>query len=707
MPRPLSYDNCAASSVRSLGNDQRRRQEKGEAVSGQRYFQRAISPGASNQPIATCSTVLTLMAIGTILDVVKISNAAVSGSPSTPPARARCPAMASLHGGAQKPVVPFFGPELDSAWPLPLINAEGDASAVGTIGHLMEYYFSDPCIDPDTAANSGWRAMHPGGRRVTTRFSEIRRRQAEDRISQLRTLPLPTDSPAKQALRNTWASAYSTNKSWTAFSDQSANIDQLADRAGVEQHLCAAMIKGQSALLTLEHVLGMHVLDATPTLPPSSSERVYALDDDANEVQDHLATLASLLVDSGMPAALCAPAAATCHAMEKIVAQSGSGLSHLDLAGAQSQAPSFPWATLWSSLELDQQVALYINVPTFRGLGQLLDTRSVEDWKCFLRYQEALQAQPYIAPPGSVRLIGQLDQPDIGDAVFSAMYAESFLPERAKLTSDMLAAIVAQFIADIRGSAFAPADQDLLCDALDSLKVHLGTSGAGQTWPGTSAKASFLHNIQALRTAQLDHHLQAVRQGILLPGMIQSTHHLYSAVSCQDAQVVVTRAMINGILDAFGESLEGRWATLGSLLGHEVAHCLTDVTGLSPQAHAMLQQRKEAVRQRVESTYYLGPALDASQITDEAACDLSGMATARRAGQAQAALQARTFDDVVFFQKAAELHAANPTPSQLKALSTASHPPPAFRAALVREVAGFETAHGCTPGARAPFGHVL
>jgi len=653
--------------------------------------------------------VLTMMTLGTLAGLSGVSNAAPAGrSDGQPGGRTdRQPAPSSQGEGARGIGHAFLGPELDAAWPLPLTGSDSDGSAMGIFGHLVDAYFADPCTHPDTAANGAWKALHPPGQRTTTRFTAIQTQQTEEAISWLEASALPADSAAQRALADTWASAHSSRNGWSAFSSQSTHIDQLADRQAVEHRLCATLIDGKSPLLRFDSVLGQFVLDVELSLPPSSSERVYELEAITPEAAAHIAAVSDLLAASGLPPAAGSSAAAACHAMEKAVHQATMTLFRLDLAGAQRHVPAFPWATLWSRLGLNPSTALNINTGMFHVLGDLLDTRPVEDWKGFLRYQEALLAQAYIDPKDHSALLGQLDQLGIGDTALSALYTQHFAPARGQLAKDMLSDIVAQFTADIRSSALGQADQDLLRTTLGSLALNMGDAGSGRSWAGTAANATFLHNMQALRAAELSNDVQALVQGRAIAPLTQPTHRLAAFVSCRTGDVILTRATINGVLDTFGDSLEGRWATLGSMLGHEVAHCLTEVNGLSAEALALFEQRGQAVQQRIENTPFSGPALNASRIAEEAACDLSGLATARRAGQMQASLQGRSFDDALFFHRAAQLHAANPTPSQRSRLSTGMHPPPETRASLVREVAGFEAAHTCDPSPRAPFNRVL
>ena len=609
-------------------------------------------------------------------------------------------------------MTPFFGPELGTIWPSSAVAAEaqGETTAFHFLAELLSGYFSNPCTDPDADANGAWRATHPPGRSVPSTFTDIQQQQAQQMVTWLQSPRPPVSSGAEQALADTWASAQAASDGWAVFSPQVTTLDALADKADLEQYLCTGALLGRGGPVGIHRALGQYLLAAGANLPSASSEDLFALDDNHPDVHVHRARIATLLANTGLPQVQCASAAAVCHTMEKTMAQASMGLGKVSLAQAQHQAPAFAWATLWQTLGLDTSARVYVDLPAFQQMGTMLQTHALQDWKYFLRYQQAVQAEPFIVPPNDDGArIRQLDDPAVAGPALSAVYAQRCDPQRIEMAKDMLAALVAQFKEDVVHSALDAADRTRIRTALDTLHLQTVGEGGHQTWAGTSPTASYLANVQALRSSQAQRNAQALRNATAsTPFSLQkSAHHLFAAANCVQAEVMVTQATINGLLDTFGDSPEGRWATLGSVLGHEIAHCLPVIGGLSTDATRVFERRAEAIRQRVENIQVNGLAVDAALVGEEVGCDLSGHSAARRAGMAEAEAEGRTFDEVLFFRVAAQLHAAHPTASQLATLLASDHPPPSVRAGLVREVEGFEAAHGCTPAPRAPFNRVI
>jgi len=332
----------------------------------------------------------------------------------------------------------------------------------------------------------------------------------------------------------------------------------------------------------------------------------------------------------------------------------------------------------------------------------------MDDWKMFLRFQQALRVAPY--------LDGRID-PDMflpwlestrgGALALSAWYGDGADPALAQRATQIFDQVREVFRNDVAESSLPAADKAVLESVLDAAIVSVAYRGSGSDWSRLQASDHLLDSLQALATME-------VREIVAIIGNDRSAaaaplaHWIALETHVIDRQVRVSPAMLATLASASGQSPEAEWGMLGALLGHELAHLLADEPGLSQQGEALLEQEDAAIQQRIDDLWIGQAHLDAPRVLEEAACDLRGLSAAQRAGEAEAELAGRRFDPPRFFMAAASLHAANPTRAQLERQAGEDpHPPGPFRAELARQLQGFDQAFGCMPRPTAPFGRIL
>lgn len=569
-------------------------------------------------------------------------------------------------------------------------------------------WFANPCMDFDQYVNGFWKLQHPAGREMPSFFGEAKRAIAaglEERLSSAS----PEASGAEGVIARIWANARSSSgQQWTSFERQLDAIAALSGRADVERHICNGMAQGRESLLGLERYFHTGIMVAEMALRPDDQRAIYQQADDDPEIVAYQERIAGVLASSGMAEDEAVAAAPIIWDMEKTLARAPDHLAACTQAEAMSELPGFPWGMAWQLLGLDPSIRLYTSMEACRQVDALLATRAVDDWKIFLRFQEARRAAHYLVGEMAPHtFLERLESARGGDLVLSAWYGDGMAPALARRATEIFDQVKAWFIDDLAASSLPAADRAVLQGALAAAELSVAYRGGGVDWSTFPASDDLLHDLQALAA-------MAVQEDIAIIGGADGTdaaavrgHWLALGTHITDGRVRVSPAML-ATLAVASDGPEAQWGTLGGMLGHELAHILREVPGLSPQGKALLEREDAAIQQRI-GDLWVGPAqLTAKRGLDEAACDLRGISAARRAGAREAEAAGRRFDHPRFFMAAAAVHAANPTQAQLdRQLEEDSHPPGPFRAGLVRQMEAFDQAFGCEPRPTAPFGRIL
>lgn len=567
-------------------------------------------------------------------------------------------------------------------------------------------WFADPCTDLDQYANGFWKLQHPAGPVAPSFFSEAKKVLQAQMLEEL-----PHASPdapgAEQALALTWASARDVGGwSWSAFAAQRDEIAALASMDDVMQHICASMLKGQESVLGLERYFRAGVLVVGLALQPAEPAGLYGFPPAHPAVLAHKADIARLLVHTGMPQGEAEQAAGGIFDMEAELARvpmEPMRMGSYSLSQAILALPGFPWAKVWSALRLDPMTALFTSVETCRSLDGLLSSRSLLEWKAFLRCQQARRMEHLLQTgrePG--QLLHRLEDSRGGRRLLGAWYGSSAAPALETRARALFEGVKQVYLEDLAASSLPVEDIRLLQEVLHDASLRLD-DGRDMEWSGFEASPSFAINLQRLAGLKVREDIEIIEDPAGASRAGSPAHHLAMGTNVLDGQVFTTPALLRSVQTG-ATSAEHEWATLGVMFGHELGHLMVDGCTLSAVGAAMMEQENAAIGQRIGDLWSSEPQLDAQRMRGEAACDLRGLSAGRRAGEAEAAREGRAFDHRRFFVAAAGLHAANPTAAQLRAkISEDHHPPGPFRAELGRSLKAFDEAFGCEPRPSTPF----
>lgn len=567
-------------------------------------------------------------------------------------------------------------------------------------------WFADHCTDLDQYANGFWKLQHPAGPVAPSFFSEARKTVQEQMLEDL-SHASPDALGAEQALALTWASARDVGGwSWSAFAAQRDEIAALASMDDVMRHICASMLKGQETVLGLERYFRAGVLAVGLALQPAEPAGLHGLPPAHPAVLAHKADIARLLVHTGMPQAEAEQAADGIFDMEAELARvpmEPMRMGSYSLSQAIHALPGFPWAEVWSVLRLDPMTALFTSVETCRSLEGLLGSRSLPEWKAFLRCQQARRMEHLLQTgrePG--QLLHRLEDSRGGRRLLGAWYGSSASPALETRARALFEGVKQVYLEDLAASSLPVEDKRLLQDVLHDASLRLD-DGRDIEWSGFEASPSFAINLQRLAGLKVREDIEIIEDLAGASRAGSPAHHLAMGTNVRDGQVFTTPALL-GSVQAAATSAEHEWATLGAMFGHELGHLMVDGCTLSALGEAMMEQENAAIGQRIGDLWSGEPQLDPQRVRGEAACDLRGLSASRRTGEAEAAREGRAFDLRRFFVAAAGLHAANPTAAQLRAkISEDHHPPGPFRAELGRSLKGFDEAFGCQPRPSTPF----
>jgi hypothetical protein len=567
-------------------------------------------------------------------------------------------------------------------------------------------WFADPCTDLDQYANGFWKLQHPAGPVAPSFFSEAKKILQAQMLDDL--AHASPDAPgAEQALALTWASARDVGGwSWSAFAAQRDEIAALASMDDVMQHICASMLKGQESVLGLERYFRAGVLVVGLALQPAEPAGLYGFPPAHPAVLAHKADIARLLVHTGMPQGEAEQAAGGIFDMEAELARvpmEPMRMGSYSLSQAILALPGFPWAKVWSALRLDPMTALFTSVETCRSLDGLLSSRSLPEWKAFLRCQQARRMEHLLQTgrePG--QLLHRLEDSRGGRRLLGAWYGSSAAPALETRARALFEGVKQVYLEDLAASSLPVEDIRLLQEVLHDASLRLD-DGRDMEWSGFEASPSFAINLQRLAGLKVREDIEIIEDPAGASRAGSPAHHLAMGTNVLDGQVFTTPALLRSVQTG-ATSAEHEWATLGVMFGHELGHLMVDGCTLSAVGAAMMEQENAAIGQRIGDLWSSEPQLDAQRMRGEAACDLRGLSAGRRAGEAEAAREGRAFDHRRFFVAAAGLHAANPTAAQLRAkISEDHHPPGPFRAELGRSLKAFDEAFGCEPRPSAPF----
>ncbi len=569
-------------------------------------------------------------------------------------------------------------------------------------------WFADPCSNLDQYANGFWKIQHPPAMVPPNFFSlagqalsaELRSRMGQASVN-------GADAEYVLATLRDGASAFSTDP-WEQTRPFFDATNALTDRAGIEHCLVSAVANGNPLLLTVDRLLRYGVFAAGPLAGDGGSLAAHAPDATDTAIAREKASIRSLLVAAGVAAADASSAAEKVFAMEALLVNASPQLQAATLEQARNLLPGLPWVQLWQVIGKEPGSSMFLELGTLGALATLLRDHGVDDWKLLLLCQQARSTQSLaLAARTPDTLLAYLASHRGGMLLLSSWYGARFDPHTAHVAATVFAGLKQIFVDDVAASALPASDRQLLIERISTARLTWDVAGTAVSWGRFSASGSFLRDIQSLAALATAEDLRVL--GLAEDEAVQETpaHRLEVHTQGLEGHVHVSPSLLAS-LAGHGAAREVRWARLGAMLGHELAHVMSSARGLSEAGSARMAEENALIREWLTALSVDGIALDVSAVENEAACDLRGLNAARRAGRVEADGVGEAFDDRVFFTAAAALHAANPTARQLRdQVARDEHPPAPFRAELGRFLDGFAAAFGCSAPTGGPFARIL
>lgn len=587
----------------------------------------------------------------------------------------------------------------------------GDGGVLQLAGRWLAALYADPCEDLDTAVNGFWKLLNPPRGSIPSRLLELDDATEDALLRRLQRLPSQASpTPAARLLGDTWSSALRPqSRSWQAFRPHAEAIAALTIRSDVEAYLCAAVGEGREAILAFRSMYWMAELDADAALLPVDERAVYTGTQNDPAVIEYLEQVQTLLVNAGMSAVEAAAHAPAMRQMGARLAASADRLTKVSLASAQAAVTAFPWQRVWTSLGVDPAQELYVGLERCRALAGMLQDHDVADWKAWLLYQEARHARPFIEYDAAPQaLLRQLDHDNVGGTLLSEWFVENASHGLAQRADGMFEDIRRQYLQDVVSSAYPPADLQRIAAVLAATRLSVKQNARGIAMPDVLAPATYLQHVHALRRIGLGLKVRDLAAPSTTNAFPLPAHRFFMATHPGFNTVFVSPATLDVLHDASAGQVEAEWAMLGVMLGHELGHALASAAPLSAAGQVIRNNGTAKIAQRLAGTRIAGLPLDIARVLEEVACDLRGVSAAHRAAKAEARAAGTTFDDRRFFEAIARLHAANPTPAQLKrSLANDEHPPSQVRVGLLAQAAGFDAAFGCVPGPLPAFDKIV
>lgn len=394
-------------------------------------------------------------------------------------------------------------------------------------------------------------------------------------------------------------------------------------------------------------------------------------------------------------------------------------------ADINSLAPGFDWDAFLSAAGLDHAAELTVWQPTaLRGLAALVASQPLEDWKDYLwvrliEHYGATLSTPFATAVAEVRnsapapaLGTDLDRaailatdaalgPAVGELYRNRYFSEHARAKARAMAENLRAALRGRLI---HSRWMTPATRERALLKLDRMVIGIGFADKRADYSGLtldeerpvinqqrSDAFAYAQALAKLRRAHDDADWQLVPQ------------HVSALINLSPNSFEFTAALLDEPLFAPDGDLAANYGSAGAGMAHELWHSFDDVGHLYDESGRLAEQWTPGDRAALLAAeaplvaqlgHYCttGSCLDGERVRSESAADLVGLLAAYDAyhralrGKADAVIGGLTGDQRFFLAFAHRWRRVETPEAERKSFETDTHAPPAWRAAIVRNV---------------------
>ena len=535
-----------------------------------------------------------------------------------------------------------------------------------------------------------------------------------------------------------------------------AEIDALADTAGIAEYLRTSTAKGQGIVFGFEAEPDFK--DSTLNIAYAAQgglglpDKTYYFDADKKDKRDaYVAHIAKVLELSGVPAADAAKQAKDVMAFETRLAKVSKSNEELSRdvelyynpvspADADKLAPNFPWTKFFESQGVAVPKMFSFAMPAFHAeVSKMLVDVPAEQWKSYLRFHTVDGASPYLSEafvqenfnfysktllghkeikPRWKRVLATLDG-KAGEA-FGQLYVKVAFPAESKARMEALIKNMSEAL-KVRIENLAWMSPETKAKALEKWKTfdpRIGYPEKWRDWTGlATSRESYLGNVLAANEFNYKWELGKIGQPVDKTEWGMRPQTVNASYNPQQNQLTFPAAILQPpFFDPKADDATN-YGGIGAVIGHEMTHGYddqgsrfgptgkfenwwteADASGFKALTGKLAKQfdaYEAAPGMMVNGTHTLG----------ENIADLGGLATAydamkkATAGQPDPMIDGLTRDQR-FFLSWATVWRRSHTPDDMKnRLATDEHALAAFRAVgAPSNLPAFATAFACKTG---------
>lgn len=621
----------------------------------------------------------------------------------------------------------------------------------------------DPCDDFYAFACGGWIASTeiPADRPAWTRsFSEIQERN----LVLLRRILEDAargelDAPYAKQLGDSWLACMDEGQegSLATLREELARIDAIEDPQALAAAVARLQLGGAAAFFRFGSIPDYR--DVNQVIGNADQgglglpDRDYYLREDPKSLElreayrGHVAKMFELAGDD--PAAADGKAR-TVLAIETELAKASMSrvdrrdpykvYHRIERQGLEGLTPSFVWSVYFEALGLPELRAMNVATPDFfRGMEQVLATRSLGDLRTYLRWQLLHAAAPMLPEPfvmedfrfRSAHLTGEEEilprwkrcvsavDRAMGHALARPFVALTFGEEGKRQAQDLIRRIEEAFAANLEQIDWM--DEATKAQAREKLRTLLNKIGFPDTWRSYDGlevgRESWLANAIAASA------FEARRDLAKIGAPLDKSEWFMSPPTVNAYYYALFNEMVfpAGILQLPFFSTEAPWAAnagaIGMVMGHELTHGFDDKgrqfdaqgnlrQWWTPEVSKAYEERAECVVKqyaayKVGDLHLNGRLTLGENIADIGGLKLAWIALQREQERRGEGPEIHGFtEDQQFFLSYAQSWCSKRRPAYARMLVTVDpHSPPKYRVnGAVSNLPGFAEAFRCEPG---------